>query len=195
MGTYFARQHCSAHYAAQSAAWSSQTGTLSYLHAGNTVSDKKPKTMLSSLACSSAINPSATTGLAPAQPLLWLKTRCDLQVDLVLVPAVTGDFGVMPGHVPTVAQLRPGVVTVHNELDKDVEKYFVSSGFAFVHADSTADVVAVEAVKLDELDTEAVRAGLQARAFGSIASVVLRARSMHHMISTFFRETMKKVRS
>ena len=79
----------------------------------------------------------------------------------MLVPAVTGDFGVMPGHVPTVAQLRPGVITVHTQLDKDVEKYFVSSGFAFVHADSSADVVAVEAVKLDELDTEAVRAGLQ----------------------------------
>lgn len=99
-------------------------------------------------------------------PLGWLFTATAqilhlLQVDLVLVPAVTGDFGVMPGHVPTVAQLRPGVVTVHNELDKDVEKYFVSSGFAFVHADSTADVVAVEAVKLEELDTEAVRAGLQ----------------------------------
>ncbi len=29
-----------------------------------------------------------------------------LQVDLVLMPATTGDFGVMPGHVPTVAQLR-----------------------------------------------------------------------------------------
>jgi F0F1-type ATP synthase epsilon subunit len=48
-----------------------------------------------------------------------------LQVDLVLIPAVTGDFGAMPGHVPTVAQLRPGVVTVHKELDKDVKKYFV----------------------------------------------------------------------
>jgi len=46
-------------------------------------------------------------------------------VDLVLVPAVTGDFGVMPGHVPTVAQLRPGVVTVHKEMDKDVQKFFV----------------------------------------------------------------------
>jgi F-type H+-transporting ATPase subunit delta len=47
------------------------------------------------------------------------------KVDLVLMPAVTGDFGVMPGHVPTVAQLRPGVVTIHKELDKDVQKYFV----------------------------------------------------------------------
>ena len=83
------------------------------------------------------------------------------QVDLVLLPAVTGDFGVMPGHVPTVAQLRPGVVTVHHELDKAIEKFFVSSGFAFVHADSSTDVCAVEAVKLEDLDPEAVRAGLQ----------------------------------
>jgi F-type H+-transporting ATPase subunit delta len=45
-----------------------------------------------------------------------------------LLPATTGDFGVMPGHVPTVAQLRPGVVTIHSELDKDIEKYFVSAG-------------------------------------------------------------------
>lgn len=46
------------------------------------------------------------------------------------------------------------------ELDKDIEKYFVSSGFAFVHPDSSADVCAVEAVKLEDLDPEAVRAGL-----------------------------------
>lgn len=84
-----------------------------------------------------------------------------LQVDMVLLPAVTGDFGAMPGHVPTVAQLRPGVITIHNEMDKDVEKYFVSSGYAFVHADSTTDVVAVEAFKPEEFDTDAVRAGLQ----------------------------------
>ncbi|KAK9833391.1 hypothetical protein WJX81_001144 [Elliptochloris bilobata] len=83
------------------------------------------------------------------------------EVDMVLLPAVTGDFGVMPGHVPTVAQLRPGVITVHHELDKAVDKYFVSSGFAFVHADSSTDVCAVEAVKVEDLDPEAVRAGLQ----------------------------------
>ena len=82
------------------------------------------------------------------------------QVDLVLMPAITGDFGVMPGHVPTVAELRPGLVTVHKELDKTVEKYFVSGGFAFVHEDSTADVCAVEAVPLDDLDPEAIKAGL-----------------------------------
>lgn len=35
------------------------------------------------------------------------------------------------------------MVTVHKELDKSVEKYFVSGGFAFVHPDSTADICAV----------------------------------------------------
>lgn len=84
-----------------------------------------------------------------------------LQVDLVLLPAVTGDFGAMPGHVPTIAQLRPGVVTIHNEMDKDVEKYFISGGYAMVHANSTTDLLGVEAFKMDQLDTDAVRAGLQ----------------------------------
>jgi len=31
-------------------------------------------------------------------------------------------------------------------------KYFVSGGFAFVHSDSTTDISAVEAVKLEDLD-------------------------------------------
>lgn len=39
---------------------------------------------------------------------------------MVLLPSTNGDFGVMPGHVPTVAQLRPGVVTIHSEMDKQV---------------------------------------------------------------------------
>merc|ERR1711908_94376 len=78
------------------------------------------------------------------------------EVDMVLVPATAGDFGVLPGHVPTVAQLKPGVLSVHKD-DKDVVKYFVSSGFAFVHADSSAEVCAVEAVELDHLDPQAVK--------------------------------------
>jgi peptidoglycan/LPS O-acetylase OafA/YrhL len=35
---------------------------------------------------------------------------------------VTGEFGVLPGHVPTVAQLKPGVLAVHVETDKNVKK-------------------------------------------------------------------------
>lgn len=66
--------------------------------------------------------------LDPSASMYHIVLCLSRQVDLVLLPAVTGDFGAMPGHVPTVAQLRPGVVTVHKELDKTVDKYFVSSG-------------------------------------------------------------------
>uniref|UniRef100_A0A7S0PM86 ATP synthase F1 complex delta/epsilon subunit N-terminal domain-containing protein n=1 Tax=Micromonas pusilla TaxID=38833 RepID=A0A7S0PM86_MICPS len=81
------------------------------------------------------------------------------EVDSIQLPAVTGDMGVLPGHVPTVAQLRPGVVAVNMD-DKETKKYFVSSGFAFVHANSVTDVMAVEAVPVEQLDGEAVKKAL-----------------------------------
>ena len=81
------------------------------------------------------------------------------EVDQVQVPATSGDMGVLPGHVPTVVQMRPGVVAVTMN-DKETQKYFVSSGFAFVHADSTTDICAVEAVPVEQLDPEAVKKGL-----------------------------------
>eukprot|EP00850_Spirogloea_muscicola_P023192 SM000336S12815 [mRNA] locus=s336:27374:27906:- [translate_table: standard] len=77
------------------------------------------------------------------------------QVDMIMVPAVTGQMGVLPGHVPSIAELKPGVLSVH---DGDaVTRYFVSSGFAFVHANSVLDVCAVEAAPLDHIDPDEVR--------------------------------------
>lgn len=84
----------------------------------------------------------------------------DEEVEMVLVPATSGDFGILPGHVPTVAQLRPGVISIHKDGDKDVKKYFVSSGFAFIHANSSAEVCAVEAVPLEQLDHSIVKQSL-----------------------------------
>lgn len=81
-----------------------------------------------------------------------------LQVDMVIVPATTGQMGILPGHVPTIAELKPGLMSVHE--GNDVKKYFVSSGFAFVHANSYADIVAVEAVPLDQIDSNQVQKGL-----------------------------------
>lgn len=43
------------------------------------------------------------------------------EVDQVQVPATSGDMGVLPGHVPTVVQMRPGVVAVTLN-DKEVQK-------------------------------------------------------------------------
>jgi F-type H+-transporting ATPase subunit delta len=75
----------------------------------------------------------------------------------VIVPAASGLMGILPSHAPTVAQLRAGVLEVHDGTEK--ESYFVSSGFAFVQTDRT-DVCAVEAVKMEDIDQDAVAKGL-----------------------------------
>ncbi|XP_055829780.1 ATP synthase subunit delta', mitochondrial-like [Solanum dulcamara] len=80
------------------------------------------------------------------------------EVDMVIIPATTGQMGVLPGHVATIAELKPGILSVHE--GNDVSKYFVSGGFAFVHANSFADIIAVEAVPLDRIDPNLVQKGL-----------------------------------
>ncbi|CAI9774050.1 unnamed protein product [Fraxinus pennsylvanica] len=80
------------------------------------------------------------------------------EVDMVIVPATTGQMGVLPGHVPTIAELKPGVLSVHE--GNEVKKYFLSSGFAFIHANSVADIMAVEATPLDQIDSSLVQKGL-----------------------------------
>jgi len=42
------------------------------------------------------------------------------QVD---VPSFSGSFGILPSHVPLIAVLKPGVVTVH-EQDGNNKRYF-----------------------------------------------------------------------
>uniref|UniRef100_A0A2P2Q8Z3 ATP synthase F1 complex delta/epsilon subunit N-terminal domain-containing protein n=1 Tax=Rhizophora mucronata TaxID=61149 RepID=A0A2P2Q8Z3_RHIMU len=80
------------------------------------------------------------------------------EVDMLIIPATAGQMGVLPGHLSTIAELRPGVLSVHE--GNEVRKYFISSGFAFIHANSVADVVTVEAVPLDRIDGSLVQKGL-----------------------------------
>ncbi|XP_062868837.1 ATP synthase subunit delta, mitochondrial [Trichomycterus rosablanca] len=79
------------------------------------------------------------------------------QVD---VPTLTGAFGILPAHVPTLQVLRPGVVTVFNE-DGSSAKYFVSSGSVTVNADSSVQLLAEEAVTLENLDVAAAKTNLE----------------------------------
>ena len=49
-----------------------------------------------------------------------------------------GEYGVGAGHVPYVAQLKPGVLQIlHEDASSDPEKYFVAGGYALTHPDST----------------------------------------------------------
>lgn len=58
------------------------------------------------------------------------------QVD---VPSFSGSFGILPHHVPTLAVLKPGVVTVY-EQSGETKKVFVSSGTITINEDSSVQV-------------------------------------------------------
>ncbi|OAD47026.1 ATP synthase subunit delta, mitochondrial [Eufriesea mexicana] len=75
------------------------------------------------------------------------------QVD---VPSFSGSFGILPKHVPTLAVLKPGVVTVYEE-DGAVKKVFVSSGTVTINENNTVQVLAEEAHPLEDFDSSTAR--------------------------------------
>lgn len=76
------------------------------------------------------------------------------------VPTLSGAFGILPKHVPTLAVLQPGVVQVY-EKDGSAKKFFVSSGTVTVNNDSSVQVLAEEAHPVENLDGSAARECLQ----------------------------------
>lgn len=89
-------------------------------------------------------------------------------VSQVTIPGSEGVFGILPNHVPTVSEMKPGIVSY--ELDGQEKKYFVSGGFTFVHADSVADVSAAEAIPVEDIDLDVVKAKL-AEAEAALAKI------------------------
>ena len=74
-------------------------------------------------------------------------------VEMVVVPGVEGDFGVLPGHAPLVSTVRPGVIAVF-EGGKVVRSIFVAGGFAEVTGERCT-VLAEQAVPVAEIDRTA----------------------------------------
>merc|ERR1711893_155545 len=83
----------------------------------------------------------------------------EANVNQVDVPSMTGHFGILPDHVPSLAVLKPGVVTVF-EGDGKANKFFVSSGSITINDDSSVQILAEEAAPLEDLDITAIRDGL-----------------------------------
>ncbi|KAI4502460.1 hypothetical protein M0802_002372 [Mischocyttarus mexicanus] len=75
------------------------------------------------------------------------------QVD---VPSFSGSFGILPKHVPTLAVLKPGVVTVYQE-DGNTKKIFVSSGTVTINEDNSVQILAEEAHPVENLDGSIAR--------------------------------------
>ncbi|KAJ2722910.1 delta subunit of the central stalk of mitochondrial F1F0 ATP synthase, atp16 [Coemansia sp. Benny D115] len=84
-----------------------------------------------------------------------LKNKEVNQVDL---SAVSGDLGILADHVPTIEQLKPGVIDIIS--DSGSVKYFVSGGFAVMNPNSVLNINAIEAFKLEDIDSQAVSANL-----------------------------------
>ena len=73
------------------------------------------------------------------------------EVDQVDVPGVEGDFGVLAGHTPVVAAIRPGILTVTSGGTH--QKIIVLGGLAEV-SENGLTVLADVATSMQELDRE-----------------------------------------
>ena len=98
------------------------------------------------------------------------------EVDQVDVPGVEGDFGVLAGHAPVVAAIRPGILTI--TAGGTHQKVIVLGGLAEM-SESGLTVLADVATSLEDLDRAQFaefdrRDGNQARREGR-----LRTRSRH----------------
>ncbi|KAJ1656362.1 delta subunit of the central stalk of mitochondrial F1F0 ATP synthase, atp16 [Dispira simplex] len=81
-------------------------------------------------------------------------------VQQVNLSGSTGDMGILADHVPTIEQLKPGVVEVIVDSNQ-TKKWFVSGGFAIMNPDSSLNINAVEAFALADIDPAAVRQQMQ----------------------------------
>jgi F-type H+-transporting ATPase subunit epsilon len=76
------------------------------------------------------------------------------EVEHVVVPGTEGEFGVLAGHAPLVAMLKPGVLRI---LGVNEQRIMVVGGFAEVNPDGLT-ILADRAIAVDDLDP-AVLAG------------------------------------
>lgn len=71
------------------------------------------------------------------------------EVDQVDIPGAEGDFGVLAGHAPVIAAIRPGIVTVRTGTGH--QKIIVLGGLAEM-SEKGLTVLADVATSLEELD-------------------------------------------
>jgi len=71
------------------------------------------------------------------------------EVDQVDIPGAEGDFGVLAGHAPVVAVMRPGILVIRTGTSQ--QKVIVLGGLAEV-SDDKLTVLADVATSMEELD-------------------------------------------
>ena len=100
-------------------------------------------------------------------------------VEMVVIPGAEGDLGILPGHSPLIAELRPGVIDIRDG-ETVIEKIFVSGGFCEI-LPGRCTVLADEAIAVSEINKDLAEQRLHsAKADGNaneerIAEVMLAA--------------------
>ena len=86
--------------------------------------------------------------ITPEKPLI-----SNLEVDMVVLPALLGEMGILPGHVKTIVQLGMGSLRYKKD-GKEEEEFAALGGFVEVLND-VVNVFAENAALADEIDEEA----------------------------------------
>ncbi len=81
-----------------------------------------------------------------------------IECDEVVVPGVNGDVGFLPGHLPLITGLRPGVLTVVKGGESSY--YAVSTGFAEIDDEDRVSVLTSSFEASEQIDLDVAKAAL-----------------------------------
>jgi len=79
------------------------------------------------------------------------------EVEHVVVPGTEGEFGVLAGHAPLVAMLRPGILRI---LGPNEERILVVGGFAEVTPEGLT-ILADRATRVEDVDFTTLEAEIR----------------------------------
>ena len=77
------------------------------------------------------------------------------EVEMVLIPGIDGDAGILPNHSPFMTTLRQGIVEVTFEQG-NVKKYLVEGGFADITQDKMT-ILAETSLNLSDSDSKVLK--------------------------------------
>ena len=77
------------------------------------------------------------------------------EVEMVLIPGIDGDAGILPNHSPFMTTLRQGIIEVTFE-EGNVKRYLVEGGFADITQDKMT-ILAENSLNLSDSDSNTLK--------------------------------------
>ena len=81
------------------------------------------------------------------------------EADSVQAPGELGEFELLPGHIPLLTALKPGVLTIGS---KARARYAVASGYLRVDPNGTVEILVEQAVPAKDIDSATAKKELDA---------------------------------